>query len=60
MKFTQPDESTIKRMTPAGIRSLLDTLKTQRAALVKPYDTQIKFYEDLLAKKEGDNAKATS
>lgn len=63
MKFTKPDKSTVARMTPRTINALLDTLKSQRADLVKPFDDQIKFYEDLLdqKKKEGEaNAKATS
>lgn len=61
MKFTKPDKETIGRMTVRSITSLLDTLKSQRAELVKPYDEQIKYYEDLLEKKKGgSDAKATS
>lgn len=61
MKFTKPDKETIARMTPRSIQALLDTLKSQRAELVKPYDEQIKYYEDLLAqKKGGDHAETTS
>lgn len=61
MKFTKPDKETIARMTPRSIQSLLDTLKSQRAELVEPYDKQIKYYEDLLEqKKGGSDAKATS
>ncbi len=61
MKFTKPDKETIARMTPRSIQALLDTLKSQRAELVEPYDKQIKYYEDLLEqKKGGSNAKATS
>lgn len=61
MKFTKPDSETVKRMTPRTIQALIDTLESQRADLVKPYDDQIKFYKDLKAKKEGEaNAKATS
>ena len=59
-KFTVPDKDTIARMTVRSISSLLDTLKQQRAQTVEPYDTQIKFYEDLLEKKkEQANAKTT-
>lgn len=62
MKFTKPDEKTIRRMTPRSLRALIDSLKTQRAEVVQPFDIQIKFYEDLLAKKEaegGSDAKTT-
>lgn len=51
MKFLKPDEKTIKRMTVRSITVLIDTLKGQRDELVKPYNTQIAFYEDLLEKK---------
>lgn len=54
MKFTKPDKRTIDRMTPRSIKALLDTLKSQRAELVKPYDLQIWYYEKLLALKNGD------
>lgn len=61
MKFTKPDEETQKRMTVSSITALLNTLKSQRADVVEPYDLQIKYYEDLLAKKkEARDAKATS
>lgn len=61
MKFTKPTPEEIKRMTPRSIKALLDTLKSQRAELVAPYDRQIQFYENLLTKKEeGNNAEATS
>lgn len=59
MKFTKPDEKQVRRMTPTSIRALLDSLRKQRAELVKPHDLQIKFYEDLLEKKEAENAKTT-
>ncbi len=60
MKFTKPDQETIKRMTVSSITALLNTLKSQRADVVEPYDLQIKYYEDLLEKKkEARNAKAT-
>lgn len=52
MKFTKPDAATVKRMTVQSITSLLGSLKSQRAELVKPYDDQIKFYEDLLENKK--------
>ena len=59
-KFTRPDKGTIARMTVRSITALLDTLKQQRTRLVEPYDTQIKFYEDLLEKKkEQGNAETT-
>ena len=61
MKFTKPDESTIKRMTVNSITALLNTLKSKRADLVAPYDEQIKYYEDLLKKKQEErDAKTTS
>ena len=61
MKFTKPTEEQIQRMTPKSIGALLQTLRSQRADLVAPYDLQIKYYEDLLKKKEeAQNAKATS
>lgn len=61
MKFTKPDPETIKRMTVTSITALLNTLKSQRAELVKPYDLQIEYYEDLLKKKqESSNAETTS
>lgn len=57
MKFTKPDEKTISRMTVFSLTTLIDTLKTQRAEIVKPFDTQIEFYERLLEqKKEQANA----
>ncbi len=51
MKFLRPDEKTIKRMTARSISVLIDTLKGQRDELVKPYNTQIAFYEKLLDQK---------
>ncbi len=61
MKFTKPDKETIARMTPNSINALLSTLRSQRDDLVKPYDEQISYYEELLKKKEEErNAKATS
>jgi len=61
MKFTKPTEEQIQRMTPKSIGALLQTLRSQRADLVAPYDLQIKYYEDLLKKKqEAQNAEATS
>ncbi len=64
MKFTKPDETQLKRMTVRSLTALLDTLKAQRAELVKPYDLQIKFYEDLREKKrkqeEGQDAQTSS
>ncbi len=60
MQFTKPDEQTIARMTPKSLEVLIDTLKKQRAAAVAPHDRQIKFYEDLLEKKRGNDAKAAS
>lgn len=57
--FKKPDAETIKRMSPIGIRSLLDSLKDRRRQMVAPIDKEIKFYEDLLQKKEGNNATTT-
>lgn len=58
-KFIKPDEKTIGRMTVQTLNNLLGVLKEQRAEVVKPLDNQIKFYEDLLVKKEAENAKTT-
>lgn len=58
MKFLKPDEKTIKRMTVRSISVLIDTLKGQRDELVKPYNTQIAFYEDLLEKKRKEEGTA--
>ena len=59
MQFLKPDEKTIARMTPKSLEVLIDTLKKKRAALVRPHDEQIKFYEDLLKKKRGVDAKTS-
>lgn len=57
-KFIKPDEKTIGRMTVQTLSNLIGTLKDQRAELVEPLDSQIEFYENLLAKKkEAENAK---
>lgn len=56
MKFTKPDEKTIKRMTVKSLTSLIETLEDQRAELVKPFDLQIKYYKDLREKKKAENA----
>lgn len=58
MKFTKPDEQTIKRMTVRSITVLLDTLKRQRAEKVKPFDEQIKYYEELLERKKKEKSNA--
>lgn len=61
MKFTKPDAKALARMTPYSIKTLLDSLKTQREQVVKPFDDQIAYYEELLKKKEeAQNAKAAS
>ncbi len=61
MKFTKPDESTVKRMTPRSIQILIDTLKAKRDEVAEPFNEQIKFYEDLKRKKEeAQDAEATS
>lgn len=52
MKFKKPDQKTIDRMTVRSLTAMLDTLKLQRGEIVKPFDTQIKFYEDLLLEKK--------
>lgn len=52
MKFTKPDEATIKRMTVQSITSLIGSLKQKRTTLVAPLDAQIDFYEKLLKRKE--------
>lgn len=60
MKFTRPDEGTIRKMTVRSIEILLDTLRTQRAEIVKPLDSRIEFYEEILKKKKGSDGQATS
>lgn len=60
MKFTKPDEKTVARMTVRSLTAMLETLKNQRAELVKPFDTQIKFYEDLLAEKRREQSAQAS
>lgn len=57
----KPNEATVKRMTVQSVKTLLSTLKEQRAAYVRPYDEQIKIYEDILEQKEKElaNAKTT-
>lgn len=61
MKFTKPDEKTLARMTVRSLTALLESLREQRAKVVKPYDTQIEFYEKLLEQKKGaSDAETTS
>lgn len=57
--FKEPTEEVQKRLSPMGIKSLLDTLKDRRAGLTAQIDKEIKFYENLLEKKEADHAKAS-
>lgn len=51
MKFTKPDQKTIARMTVRSLTVLIETLKGNRDEVVKPYDTQIAYYEKLLEQK---------
>lgn len=48
-KFKPPDEASLKRMTKQSVESLLETLRSQRAAKVELIDQEILFYETKLA-----------
>lgn len=50
--FTKPSEETISKMTVVSVSTLLQTLKAQRAELVRPHDERIKFYEAILERKK--------
>ncbi len=50
-KVTRPDDRTINRMTVLSLKTLLNTLKTQRDNLIRPLDDRIKMYEEILEEK---------
>ena len=61
MVFKTPDEATINRLTIPKLKNLIESLKERRAAAMAPHNQEIKFYVDLLAKKEGAaNAQSSS
>lgn len=61
MVFKKPDQATIDRLTPMKLRNLIASLKERRSEAMAPYNKEIKFYEDLLAKKvKEENAEASS
>ncbi len=50
-KVTRPDDRTINRMTVLSLKTLLNTLKTQRDNLIRPLDDRIEMYEEILKEK---------
>ena len=61
MVFKTPDEATIKRLTIPKLQNLIESLKERRAEAMAPHNKEIKFYTDLLAKKEEEaNAQSSS
>lgn len=57
----RPDEKTIKRMTVLSLKTLLNSLRTQRDILIRPHDNRIKIYEEILDEKlKEENGKTTS
>lgn len=60
-KVSRPDDKTIKRMTVISLNTLLNSLRTQRNAIVQPLDDRIKMYEEILEEKKKEaNGQATS
>lgn len=50
-KINRPDDRTIKKMTVLSLKTLLNTLRTQRDNLIRPHDDLIKMYEEILEEK---------